>query len=261
MKKLSIFFFFFLFSLLVAQEVVDEIEELRSIVPLQSQKLINEGKLLHFSYNGKDEGEKIVFNSPLIEKIEKVFDKKTYLFGGEVLYFVKKTISNEQKDIEKIWLSISQLKGLQYYSPSRKKMRLLYKDCYAVKVEEKNGKLKYEKIEDPVNEEFDGLRVFVLQEDLTFGKNIYEFQYFSEGFGRALLVSNVEPLYYSIFKAIDKRDVNSYLIAYDLGDYLLVYAAVRANFRKIIGIESKVKNSFLSRLDAMSNWFISKYNE
>ena len=75
------------------------------------------------------------------------------------------------------------------------------------------------------------------------------------------MVVNTEPLYYSIFKALDAKDLNSVLIAYDLGDYLLLYTATRAKFKKIIGLESKVKNSFMARLDAMGKWFIAKYNE
>lgn len=262
MKKFWLILFCSLSIFLISEESSVGLEKIEHILPLQSKKLIDEGKLLHFCYNGKDEGEKIVFNSPLVEKIEKMLEKQNYIFACETLHFVKKTGVNKQKNIEKILCSISSLKGLQYYSPSRKKMRLLYKDSYVVKREERSdGEFVYTKVEDPINKPFNGLKIFVSQEDLTFGKNIYQFQYFKEDYGLALLTSNIEPLYYSIFKAIEKDGVNSYLVAYDLGDYLLVYTAVKANFRRIIGLETKIKNSFMARLDAISSWFIEKYNE
>ena len=74
-------------------------------------------------------------------------------------------------------------------------------------------------------------------------------------------MSNIEPLYYSIFKVLNARDVNSYLVIYEIQDYLLVYASTKAKFKKVIGFETKIKNSFMTRLDAMSQWFIKKYNE
>ena len=117
------------------------------------------------------------------------------------------------------------------------------------------------KVSDPIDKLKDKLSLFVFQEDLTFGKNIYEFTYLRENNGVALVVFNSDALYYSIFKAIEKRDLNSVFIAYDAGDYVLLYVSMKAKFKKIIGLENKLKNSFMARLDAMSKWFIDKYNE
>ena len=75
------------------------------------------------------------------------------------------------------------------------------------------------------------------------------------------MVENVNFLYYSLFKAINEKELNSVVIFHDLGDYFLIYASTKANFAKLYGIEKKIKNSFSSRLDALCGYLISKYNE
>lgn len=237
-------------------------EKLLEIVPQHVEKLIKDGKIIYTNYGGVLEGEKFVFNSRLLSHIEEKSSMKKSFFTLEVLYFVKKTTKAKGTDLSKILRSISNLKGLQYYSPSRKKYRLLYRDSFVVeKKETKKGKFEYVKVSDPVNETMDGLSVLVSQEDLTFGKNIYQYDYFQDGYGLGLMVTNVNPLYYSLFKAINEKELNSCVVFHDIGDYLLIYASTKANFTKLYGIEKKIKNSFLSRLNALCDYFIAKYNE
>ena len=76
-----------------------------------------------------------------------------------------------------------------------------------------------------------------------------------------LTVTNIDPLYYSLFKVINEKELNSYVIFYDIGDYFLIYASTKANFTKFYGIEKKIKNSFSSRLDALCNYLMAKWNE
>lgn len=237
-------------------------EKLKDLLPTRADELIKMKKLTYINYDGKEEGKIIDFKSTLCTRIERVLPLKTPLFTMDVLYLVKKENPIKDKDISKILCSISSLKGLQYYSPSRKKMRLLYKDSYTVKKEKKtNGIFEYTKTEDPKSENIDGLSIYACQEDLTFGKNIYQYSYFKDGMEVGVLASNVDPLYYSIFKALNAQDVNTYLVIYDMTEYLVVYTSIRAKFRKIIGLETKIKNSFMSRLDALSQWFIREYNK
>lgn len=175
---------------------------------------------------------------------------------------MRKTTKAKGSDLSRILRSISALKGLQYYSPSRKKNRLLYKDSFVVeKKETKNGRVEYVKVDDPLDKEMNGLSILVSQEDLTFGKNIYKYDYFQDNYGMGLTVENINPLYYSIFKAINERELNSCVIFHDLGDYLLIYASTKANFAKLYGIEKKIKSSFSSRLEALCGYLIAKYNE
>ncbi|MGP1440927.1 MAG: DUF6675 family protein [Treponema sp.] len=237
-------------------------EKLFEIVPDHVDELIKNGKVLYVNYSGQVEGKKIVFNSNLLSRIEEKSSIKNPLFTLEVLYFVKKTQKAKGRDLSKILRSVSSLKGLKYYSPSRKKYRLLYKDSFVLeKKETKKGKIEYVKASDPLSGTMDGLSVLVSQEDLTFGKNMYKYDYFQDNYGMGLMVENVNSLYYSLFKAISEKELNSYVIFHDVGDYLLIYASTKANFAKLYGLEKKINNSFSSRLDALCGFLIAKYNE
>lgn len=244
-----------------ATEDAGLVEKLAPLVGTEaSVELAKNSKLFYMNYSGVEGGKLFKFNSKLLSRTEKSLPLVNPIFTLETLSLVKKTDPNNQKSLANILCSISTLKGLQYYSPSRKRMRLLYKDSYIVRKEEVKGKVKYVKMDDPVKL-FDGMSCLVFQEDLTFGKNVYEAKYFLDDGGVSLVFFNAEPLYYSIFKALDAKDLNSMLIAYDVGEYLLLYTSTRAKFKKIIGLENKVKNSFMARLDAMEKWFIAMYNE
>ncbi len=247
---------------LFAVEDAGLIEKLSAVVGSDAAaELAKTSSLLYMNYGGTEEGTPFKFNSTLLSRTQKSLPLKEPVFTMETLSLLKKSEAGKTKKLANILCSISSLKGLQYYSPSRKKERLLYKESYVVKKLEGKGKPKYERVDDPVDKVFDGMSILVFQEDLTFGKNIYEAKYFLDANGVSIIISNIEPLYYSIFKALDAKDLNSMLVAYDVGDYLLLYTATRAKFKKIIGLENKVKNSFMSRLDAMGKWFESKYNE
>ncbi|MGP1437646.1 MAG: DUF6675 family protein [Treponema sp.] len=266
MRYLAIIFcFIFLAFPLFATDLIagDSLKEkLSEIIPKHVDELIADGKVFYMNYDGKTEGKKVVFNSRLLSRIEEKLSLKAPLFTLEVLYFVKKSTKAKGTDLSKILRSISSLKGLKYYSPSRKKYRFLYKDSFVVeKKETKNGRFDYVRAEDPVNVGMDGLSILVSQQDLTFGKNIYQYDYFQDNYGMALMISNINPLYYSLFKAINENELSSYIIFHDVGDYLLIYACTKANFAKLFGLEKKIKNSFSSRLDALCNWVISKYND
>ena len=257
----SIFFLCFPIFLL-AKENTGLVEKLMPMVGEEvAIELANSSNVFYMNYDGVEDGKRFKFNSSLLSRIQKNLPLKNPIFTIETLSLIKKSDTAKQKHLANILCSISSLKGVEYYSPSRKKMRLLYKDSYVVEKVEVKGKIKYLKVEDPIDKVFDGLSLLVFQEDLTFGKNIYEFKYFLDESGVSVMLFNTEPLYYSIFKALDARDLNSMLVAYDVGDYLILYTATKAKFKKIIGLENKVKNSFMARLDAMGKWFISKYNE
>lgn len=263
LASLLCFFFIALFSFADDFTSSESLKEkLLEIVPHHVDELIKDGKVLYTNYVGTTEGKKIVFNSRLLSRIQEKSSIKDPIFTLEALYFMKKTQKAKGADLSRILRSVSSLKGLQYYSSSRKKYRLLYKDSFVVeKRETKRGKFEYVKTDDPLDKETDGLSVLVLQEDLTFGKNIYEYDYFQDGYGLGLMVENVNSLYYSVFKAVSEKELNSCVIFHDLGDYFLLYASTKANFAKLYGIEKKIKNSFSSRLDALCGFLIAKYNE
>ena len=71
--------------------------------------------------------------------------------------------------IYNILLSMSTMKGTQYYSASRERMRTLFAESYVV-----DGPNRQNRLPDPVVQEIPPTsKLTVLQEDLTFGENLY----------------------------------------------------------------------------------------
>lgn len=227
--------------------------------------LAAEGVITSYKYKTSDMEPVLVPFSALVTGISVAFnsDKNAPfkpVFLMEQLYLYKKD-KGVQRDISKILRRISALEGLEYYSHSRGKMRTLYVKSFAVK-EVKNGKkTDYEKIPDPIEEDAAGLTVLARQEDLTFGDNIYRYTYFTDGNSCGMVCCNTGTLKYSIFKVISPEELRMLLAVYDLDGYLAVYCATAADFKKLPGLESKLKNSFSSRSEALYKWFIREYEK
>ena len=227
--------------------------------------LAEEGVITSYKYKTSDMKPVLAPFSPLVTGISKSFNEEKDsnfkpVFLMEQLYLYKKD-KNIQRDISKILRRISALEGVEYYSHSRGKMRTLYAKSFAVK-EVKNGKkTDYEKIPDPLEVPAEGLTVLVRQEDLTFGDNIYRYEYFTDGNSCGMVCRNAETLKYSIFKVISPEQLRVVLAVHDLDGCLAVYCATAADFARFPGLEKKLKNSFSSRSEALYKWFIREYEK
>lgn len=262
MKK-NIFTSIFLLCICFLSAQKNISENLSILIPqTYLNNLIKDGKVVTTRYADKDMQHKLIPQTNLAKRVmhENKDSNFSPVFIMEGLYLIKKE-NGISKDISKILRSVSTLEGLEYYSNSRKKMRLLYKTSHAVeKIENSGGKITYNKIPDPTEGKADGMKILVRQEDLTFGDYIYEYTYFSENSGAGMICTNTSVLKYSVFKAVRPNNLKVSLLAEDLGDYLLVYSCTEANFIKLAGIGKKLSNSFLSRAEAMYSWFIKQYN-
>ena len=259
MKKLRLFIVFCLFSLTaVFAEEADIKERLSKIIGAEAAgELVSKGSLLTYKYKSTDMSPALVPDLPLMRKIgaaEAVRGKKS-AFLIENLYLYKKE-TDKKVDSSKILRSVSKLEGLQYYSHSRKAMRILYKKSYAVK---ETAKGVFEKVADPTEGSADGLKILALQEDLTFGSYRYGYEYFQDGNDTGLICVNTETLKYSFFNVISPYNLRITLAVHDADGYVLVYCATAADFTKLPGLEKKLKNSFSARSQALYDWFIHQY--
>ena len=176
----------------------------------------------------------------------------------ECLYLYKKT-GTPTKSISDILHSVSALEGLEYYSPSRGKMRTLYEKSYMVKqTVNSKGKATYERIDDDMTVD----SAFILQKDLSFGEHIYENTYYKGTDGSyGFTCVNQENLWYSIVKVLNAKNMNIGITIVDLGDYLLTYVNTRANCTKMSALRNKLQNSFSARAEAIYGWFIKEYEK
>ncbi len=245
-------------------------KDLKKILsPKIADELLANNKIFVYKYNKTVMTPQIAPKLAILKKMEPSIDSKNFspIFLMEALYIFPRNNSDSEGsktvDSARILKSISKLKGLKYYSHRRKKMRTLYVDSCAVKRIKPDGPdaTEYQVIRDPVDKPTDGLSILASQEDLTFGRYVYRYDYFEKDASIATVCTNTETLKYKIFNVISAEKLKIVLVVKEYDDFVLVYSVTRANFTRLPGLKKKIKNSFSSRADAMYKWFVSEYRK
>jgi len=149
--------------------------------------------------------------------------------------------------------AISTLTGIEYFSASRNSMRTFYE--YSSVIESQSSK---KPLPDPVFEQLPAkYSLYARQKDLTFGDNIYRYEYTTVKDALIFVQENMTSLNYGIIPAVGKNKLRSILAVIDCGDSLLIYAVSMAKAASVPGMTDRVGNSFRNRADAVYKWFSS----
>lgn len=263
MRRCLVFLLLSISCSLFAQDIGDVSESDLSVLDSflsaeQRMELIKQGSFVRSVYNKENTEPQLVPLFAVPQTFAKSWNKGSPTFLIEALYLHKK-MQGGMKDVEKISCilrSVSKLEGLQYYSSSRKKMRTLYEKSYVVE------DMKTEvRIDDPVDNPAMDFSAYVLQKDLTFGKNIYRYRFCSDADSAGFLSTNIDVLKYSIFKAVEPENLEASIAVTDLGSYLLIHMLTRACFTAPSVFRERVQNSFRTRGEAVYRWFIAQYED
>jgi hypothetical protein len=159
--------------------------------------------------------------------------------------------------IYNILRSISTMEGIEYYSASRKRMRTLFAQSYVI-----DGPEKQERIPDPLVQEipaYSGLYIF--QEDLTFGENVYRSEYrYSEQFF-FLVNRNTTTMRYFLLPMVKPEQSVTYILLIPAGREIFFYGASGAHTMGFFGLERKREESFYNRLKAIYGWFTGRVED
>jgi hypothetical protein len=148
-------------------------------------------------------------------------------------------------------LALSSLAGIQYFSTSRNTMRTFYETSAVI-----DGPETKKKLEDPFYAvPPEKLTVYANQKDLTFGDNIYQYDYYARPDALFFVQENYTPLWAGIIPAVGKQKLRSAVAVIDAGEYLLVYILSMAQTASIPGMNRRVGNSFSTRAEALLKWF------
>jgi hypothetical protein len=152
--------------------------------------------------------------------------------------------------------SISTLTGIQYYSSTRGAMRTFYE--YSSVIDDPATKKilpdpSFARL--PVN-----LTLFARQKDLTFGDNIYRYDYLIASDAVLFTQENITALSYGIIPVIGKGNMRSVMAVIDCGDSILIYAVSAAKTASVPGLYDKISNSLSNRAKAVLSWFTEKIN-
>jgi hypothetical protein len=151
--------------------------------------------------------------------------------------------------------SVGSLKGIEYYSQSRKKMRIFYAESYRI-----DGPKGNAQIDDPP---FPALReipvqetLFAFQRDLSFGANRYKYIFENRGDAVAVKAVNLTRMYYGILPVFAPGSLTTRLLVVPAADGILFYAVSWAHAPGIM--KSRIRDSFGNRAEALFRWFVDK---
>ncbi|WP_253685089.1 MULTISPECIES: DUF6675 family protein [unclassified Treponema] len=266
MKKIKTLFIFFavcLFPIFSNNDVdTRSIEKRLSDIldPKIASELIQKKEIIKLKYGASNMKPEMQPVSALSEKMSPLLSKNKPAFLGEFISLYKKEGPNKP-DVSKILRHISGLEGIEYFSNSMQEMRPLYLTSHAVKEVKTSSGVVYERIDDPLNEEFDGLQIFARQIDATFGDFIYKYRYLKQDKGFGMICVNTQKITHPDVRliALQPDAMALSLAVYDLDDYILIHCLSTAKFPTIPFIGGRIKRAFSSRLMAVYNWFMDEY--
>ena len=160
----------------------------------------------------------------------------------------------EQTSLLNQLTALSTLTGIQYYSESRKAMRVFYESSMVI-----DSPTTKKPLSDPVYAALpSSLLLYARQKDLTFGDNIYSFNFYTGGDYIFFVQENLTAMNAGIIPAIGKNKLHSLVAVIDTGDYLLIYAAAMAKTVSVFGMGDRIGHSFTNRAKAILKWFTER---
>jgi len=222
--------------------------------PAEKEQLYSEGEISRYFFD--EELPSYLFNTEFDKDLLEEISRLHITIGVESLYFLKysNNIAKENTSMISIYntlLSVKTMKGIEYYSQSRKKMRTLYTESFAVKDMD-----NIEPLEDPVYKSIpQALTRFLLQTDKTFGENIYKAVYKYNGNTIWINMINETKMKYKFIPMLKPEKMNVNLFITSVDDGLLFYGVTVAETSSFLGLAKSKKESFYNRIKAMFTWF------
>lgn len=250
------FCLFFVISLLISQEKKNEVKNFFSEEIIKEVK--EKGIIEHLINSNDTEGYYLAPNS----EIGKIYTNYWQLnkdtlptYAIETLcYYKKRNPENSIKKCAEILQMNSTMQGISYYSNTRKKDEVLYKQAGTFKSRE-NKKI----IPDEIQENPNGKIGFLYLKDNSLGDIYNIVTYYMRDREVAFRTSNINSLYFGFFKVINPENMNISIIINDFDDEIFMYMMVESNNIRFDLLDEYFSQSFSARTTAVYNWFIKMY--
>ena len=150
--------------------------------------------------------------------------------------------------------AISSLTGIQYFSASRGTERTFYEYSTII-----DGPQSRNPQEDPVFTQPPAfLTLYARQRDLTFGDNVYRYDYTLTNDALIFVQENVTSLSYGIIPVIGRGKLKSIMAIVDCGDSILIYTISLVSALSLPGLNDRIRDSFTNRAEAVLTWFTGR---
>ena len=229
----------------------------------ERRELIEGGQVLRFHNAPAGIVPGLVPDIPVAEGMIQGIQSARLNIGVEGLFFhdssklpgayseAKETVRNLA--LYNILRSVSTLEGLEYYSATRGKMRVLFEKSWVLR-----DLSSMERIPDPLVTRVPiNARMNIFQKDKSFGRNTHAMTLQArEGILLMNLVNITPILYRGLIRVVDpgKMHINMIIIPTEK-EGLLVYGNMMAQTRNVKSFIKRAKNSFMNRVITLGNWY------
>jgi L-rhamnose mutarotase len=249
----------FFFSYCYADEGRSRLQEL--MAPDILNTLLKEGEVSRIY---TPESSLVLF--PDIEGKDRILEEVHEIdavIGVEIalLFHTENKVVNDNKDrlvsIYNILQSISTMQGIEYYSATRKRMRIFYHDAYVI-----NSPGEKKKIDDPQVAVIPGKSsLYAYLEDSSFGNYICHIDYTFNGQAFTMEMQNHTQIWYTIIPLIKPYNLKSYIIIIPLEENILFYGFSCLKTINMFGMARGRIVSLYNRIKAVYDWFRGEYEQ
>jgi hypothetical protein len=149
--------------------------------------------------------------------------------------------------------SVSTLKGIEYYSASRGRIRILFEEAYCVA-----SAGSASRVADPQRESLpDREEAFAYLKDSTFGGNDMRLEYRGGKLPLSMSVENLSAMRIGPITAVKPGRFEIVLSVRDEGEWIVVYALALARSQALPGLRDRIRESASNRVDALLGWISS----
>lgn len=208
---------------------------------------------------GKEDRPALVPRTSLSHAVETGYERLAPGIGVETLLLTRipdrgPAAEDPLRSMYRILKSVSSMEGITYYSASRGKRRVLFERSYRVAGPNERLPLPdMETVRIPETEP-----VFVLQDDSTFGENLYRAEYRAEPDAVLLSMENLTAMRYGILPAVGAGNLRITIMIVPRDEYLLFYGSSGAVVSGVPFFASRVRESFENRIRAIYDWFTER---
>lgn len=221
-----------------------------------SQELLEKGELRH-SFK-KNESLTLFPDLPQRDGIVSAVARLMPTIGVEYLLLYEPPAETASNSMEKMYsslLAISTLKGIEYFSASRKRMRIYFRDAYII--DSPDGK---NRIDDPSAADIPAnTKVYAYLHDSSMGRYAAEVEYFYNGDTVVMNITNFTALKQFFIPIVQPGELRTYIALMHFENKILFYGLVYVKTTNFFINLEKNTESFYNRLIALYKWFITNY--
>ena len=154
--------------------------------------------------------------------------------------------------------AVSTLEGIPYYSISNGQDLPLFTLSHAVTSSQNRTPI----VDLVVTTIPASATVYVVIEDSSFGRNLYQATYRHEPAAILLELENLTTMWYhGILPLIGRRAFHSYILVVPHQDGVLFYGVTAARTLDLAAVRSRAEASLRNRMSAMERWFVSAISD